>query len=225
MPHQTGPVEQETQRLADAVDERLGEAIIDGSLEPGARIRDQDIAADLGVSRMPVREALQRFERIGLIEMSASRFTRVTEVSKQGIRDTFEFLGHQALSAVRMALPRMTDEEREKAVELSRAIADLARTIDTEDVPAVQHIHQVANSLWAHLAAATRNEMFSRTYSEAWFALERANRGVHKLTQTPETIVADFEEFADAIASGDVDAATAVVEREFQLIGTDADAS
>lgn len=218
MPHRTGPVEQETQRLADAVYERLGEAIIEGALEPGARIRDQDIAADLGVSRMPVREALQRLERIGLIEMSASRFTRVTEVSKHDIRDTFEFLGHQAHAAVRMAVPRMTDEEREKAVELAHSVAELARTIDPDDVDAVQNIYQVANSLWGHLAVSTRNMMFSRTYNEAWFALERANHGVHKLTKTPEDIVSDFEEFADAISRGEVDRATAVVDREFDLL-------
>ena len=59
--------------LGDEVYARLGEAILDGSLAPGERLRDHDLAEWLGVSRTPVREALQRLERVGLVEVSPHR--------------------------------------------------------------------------------------------------------------------------------------------------------
>jgi DNA-binding GntR family transcriptional regulator len=55
--------------------------VISGTLVPGQRISDADLAARFGVSRTPVREALQRLREIGVIEASPSRFTRVAEVT------------------------------------------------------------------------------------------------------------------------------------------------
>jgi DNA-binding GntR family transcriptional regulator len=61
--------------------ERLLEAVHHGDLLPGQRISDAELAARFGVSRTPVREALQRLRDIGIIEASASRFTRVSVVT------------------------------------------------------------------------------------------------------------------------------------------------
>jgi DNA-binding GntR family transcriptional regulator len=52
-----------------------------GRLQPGERISDAQIAETLGVSRTPVREAIQRLREIGIVEASASRFTRIAIVS------------------------------------------------------------------------------------------------------------------------------------------------
>lgn len=56
-------------------------AVHEGQLLPGQRINDAEFAQQLGVSRTPVREALQRLREIGIIEASASRFTRIAIVS------------------------------------------------------------------------------------------------------------------------------------------------
>ena len=63
-----------------AFDEIL-EAIHEGRLQPGEHINDTKLAATLGVSRTPVREALQRLREIGVIEAAPNRFTRVAVVS------------------------------------------------------------------------------------------------------------------------------------------------
>lgn len=55
--------------------------IHDGTLQPGDRVSDADLAEGFGVSRTPVREALQKLRDIGVIEASANRFTRVAVVS------------------------------------------------------------------------------------------------------------------------------------------------
>jgi DNA-binding GntR family transcriptional regulator len=66
----------------DQVYAALREGIVAGALQPGERLRDAELAELLGVSRTPVREALQRLEDEGFVETSASRWTRVSEVDR-----------------------------------------------------------------------------------------------------------------------------------------------
>jgi len=68
--------------VTQVFDQLLSE-MMSGDLLPGQRISDADLAVRFGVSRTPVREALQRLRDIGLIEASASRFTRVTDVTPE----------------------------------------------------------------------------------------------------------------------------------------------
>jgi len=222
MPTWKGPIEPEPQRLGDLVYERIGEAIIARRFEPGERIRDAAIAEELGVSRMPVREALQRLERIGLVEMSASRFTRVTEISDDEIAASLEYLGYQVGIALRMAVPRMTRSQRSRAVSLSRAVSDVCRTTEPADdiqVPedGILRIYDALNVLYTHLAQASGNPVFERSYNEAWFGLERAQRGRPHLIQTPADIADAFSALADAIDAGDGAEAERIIRVQFRL--------
>ena len=70
-----------TSAVVQKVFNEILEAVHEGRLLPGQRISDTELAAELGVSRTPVREALQRLRQIGVIEASASRFTQVADVS------------------------------------------------------------------------------------------------------------------------------------------------
>jgi DNA-binding GntR family transcriptional regulator len=70
-----------TSRAVTTVFEELLSAVHRGELKPGQRISDAGLAAQYGVSRTPVREALQRLRELGIIEASPSRFTRVADVT------------------------------------------------------------------------------------------------------------------------------------------------
>ena len=69
--------------------EQILAAVHRGKLQPGERISDAAIANDYGVSRTPVREALQRLREIGVIEASASRFTRVAIVTPEQTSESY----------------------------------------------------------------------------------------------------------------------------------------
>lgn len=56
-------------------------AIVDGTLQPGERLRDDELTAWLGTSRAPIREALGHLAEVGLVEMAPNRYTRVATVS------------------------------------------------------------------------------------------------------------------------------------------------
>lgn len=72
---------QPRQLLRDVVYQQLRAAILEGTLEPGERLNDDELTAWLGVSRTPVREAIARLESEGLVEMAANRYTRVSSLS------------------------------------------------------------------------------------------------------------------------------------------------
>jgi len=67
--------------MRDEAYTQLRELIVDGTLEPGERLRDADLASWLKISRTPVREALARLVDDGLVQMAANRYTRVTALS------------------------------------------------------------------------------------------------------------------------------------------------
>ena len=159
------------QLLAEDVFQHLGNAIADGTFAAGERLRDADLAAQYNVSRTPVREALQRLERIGLVEMAPSRFTRVTEPTEQEIEDAREYAGYQAGILCAMAVPRLSDEEREVAKELVEA---------ARDAPEVAVHRSRANwALFDHLAESSGNSVHRTLTAEPRMALLRLLRMWH----------------------------------------------
>ncbi|WP_203136842.1 GntR family transcriptional regulator [Microbacterium sp. JZ31] len=119
----TTPLTNRGPRLSDLAFERIADAIVTGVLAPGEVLRDHALAQQLGVSRMPVREALQRLERAGLVETAASRYTRVTVFTPARIAAGIEYSGLLYGSAMRLAVTRMTDEQQSRAVALLDELA------------------------------------------------------------------------------------------------------
>ncbi|KAA9107517.1 GntR family transcriptional regulator [Microbacterium rhizomatis] len=73
--------------VGDAIYDMLMEAVFDGRLAPGERINDISLANELGVSRTPVREALQKLRSVGIVESEPNRFTRIAAVTPEQVRD------------------------------------------------------------------------------------------------------------------------------------------
>lgn len=89
---------------SDHVAEQLREMIFSGELRPGDRVPQDEIAAQIGVSRLPVREALQVMERDGLITIKPHLGAFVAPFDAQVVRDHFEIVGLvQGLAASRLA--------------------------------------------------------------------------------------------------------------------------
>src|SRR5688572_23204414 len=95
--------------LRDAAYEAIRREIVDGRLEPGARVRDHDLAARLGLGRTPVREALGRLEEEGLVETRPQSFTRVTPLSRTDARDAFPIVA--ALHALAAELSVLSPDD------------------------------------------------------------------------------------------------------------------
>jgi DNA-binding GntR family transcriptional regulator len=94
--------------MRDDVYSRLRDWIITGTLEPGEKLRDADLAEQLGVSRTPVREALRRLEDEGLIETKQNAWTRVALVTHELAARIYPILRVLEPLALERALPSMT---------------------------------------------------------------------------------------------------------------------
>ena len=101
--------------LRDQAYDVLLDAIIRGDLPPGSPLRDQDLAARLGLSRTPVREALARLIDEGLVETKPNAYTRVAPLDDGPAREAAVVV--QALHglAARLAVPRVTDADLDEA--------------------------------------------------------------------------------------------------------------
>lgn len=183
------------QLLAEDVFQHLGNAIADGTFAPGERLRDADLAAQYNVSRTPVREALQRLERIGLVEMAPSRFTRVTEPTAQEIDEAREYAGYQAGILCAMAVPRLTEEAREQAKELIDA-AKAAATSPPER-------SRTNWALFDHLADSSGNTVQRTLTAEPRMALLRLLRLWTPTERQQQMARVAREELAAAIDTAD----------------------
>lgn len=106
--------------LRDRAYESIRDAIVAGEIEPGAVVRDADLAERLGLSRAPVREAFSRLVDEGLLESKPQSYTRVTPLVAADVRDAAAVVGAMHELATRVAVPRLTAGD----VEIMRAAND-----------------------------------------------------------------------------------------------------
>jgi DNA-binding GntR family transcriptional regulator len=99
-----------TSAVVNLVFDRVLSAVHEGRLLPGQRISDSELAGQLGVSRTPVREALQRLREIGIVEASANRFTRVALVSPKQTADAMIVWVALYSALVNEVMPLVTPE-------------------------------------------------------------------------------------------------------------------
>ena len=92
--------------LIDQVYERILAAITDRTLPPGSRIRQNELAEKLGVSRQPVSHALHLLHRQGLITESGRRGFEVTQLDPERIRQLYEVRSAIDALAARLAAER-----------------------------------------------------------------------------------------------------------------------
>ncbi|WP_345751522.1 GntR family transcriptional regulator [Microbacterium rhizophilus] len=202
------PIDKGKQLLADTVFQFLGAAIIDGTLEQGERIRDSELAEKLNVSRMPIREALQRLERIGLIEMMPSRFTRVTIVTDEIVQASLAYAGYKCGIEIRATLPSFTDEQADRALAL---LDDMEAALGDAEASIAARI-----AFSRYITSNSTETVYSRPLEDLELALERNLRHVGPVATDGE-LRENYAQLREAIRVRDEDAAERLVRAQFGL--------
>ncbi|MBE2318104.1 GntR family transcriptional regulator [Solirubrobacter sp. CPCC 204708] len=130
VPAGQGPVERDL--LKDQAYAAIRDAIVAGTLTPGERLRDPELCAWLGLSRTPVREALNRLEQDGLVETAPQRFTRVTPLDRRATRDAFPVVAALHALAAELAQPRTTAADTEEMHAANERFAQALRDGDVD---------------------------------------------------------------------------------------------
>jgi DNA-binding GntR family transcriptional regulator len=101
-----------------ALVERLRDRITAGVLPPGAPLRQEELAADFGVSRIPVRDALAQLQSEGLVELRASGGVRVATLTPEACGELFDLRVLLECDALRHAVPRHTPRTLQRAASI-----------------------------------------------------------------------------------------------------------
>ncbi len=103
--------------LTDAAADAIRDRILAGALRAGTPLRQEALAAELGVSRIPLREALLRLEAEGLVTLESHRGAIVAELPLDSVAELFELRALLEADLTRRAVPRLTrlDDEALRA--------------------------------------------------------------------------------------------------------------
>ncbi|NBH05165.1 GntR family transcriptional regulator [Amycolatopsis sp. SID8362] len=115
--------------LADEVADRIRDAIFDGGYAPGSQLREVELAEALGVSRGPVREALLKLEREGLVRGEWHRGTTVTALSGEDVAELDSLRAALEQLAVALVVERAPD-----LAEIDAVVARMERAADEHEM-------------------------------------------------------------------------------------------
>lgn len=138
--------------LRELVLDAIRQAINSGSLKPGERLMEIQLAEELGVSRTPIREALRKLELEGFIVMMPRRGAYVADISFKDIADVYEIRAALEGLAAALAAERITDEELE---EMERLLAGKANAVANNDIPRLIEVDTEFHDL---IYEASRND-------------------------------------------------------------------
>jgi len=137
---------------------RLRQLIVEGTIAPGAKLNERELAERLQVSRTPLREAIKTLAAEGLVELLPNRGAVAVQLSVQDVADTFEVIAGLEAQSGELAAQRITESE----------LAEL-RALHDEMLAA--HTRRDLSSYYAlnaqihdRINAAARNPVLRQTY-------------------------------------------------------------
>jgi DNA-binding GntR family transcriptional regulator len=182
--------------VVDQVYSAIRDRIMDGTLERGARIHQEDLADELGVSRTPVREALRRLAAEGLVEMRTNRGARVADVGQDDMHAAYEARLVIEPGAARLAAVQAPAES------LARMRAALIA--QRRAIPNVRRSFEANREFHLALAEASGNPFLVQFAERLWVA--RVGEPIYeRQSETPERMQLDADEHEQillAIESG-----------------------
>lgn len=167
--------------VREAAYSRLRESILGGLLTPGERISEPGLAEQLGISRTPVREALQRLAQEGLVELSPGRGARVRVLTPEEVLEVYEVRALLESEAARLAATNATKAELKGLEQYLKTLSSLPKESYTQQM-------QVDFDFHTALVKASHNRLLARIYQDlrATLALVRSNmqtRSQHPVTR------------------------------------------
>jgi DNA-binding GntR family transcriptional regulator len=193
----------------DGVYRVLRAAILDGAVPPGGQLREARIAADLGISRSPLREALTKLEEEGLIVKIPFRGAFVVEVSAEDVAE---------IASLRLLVEPYAAELSAEALRgpqkltLMQTVDDLKRATQDHDIPASIDAHLRFHRLFYDLSG-------HRLLQSLWNGWEPRLRlylaADHRSYRDLHDLAVEHESLAATVTEGDVGAFQQELARHF----------
>lgn len=188
--------------------------IISGALRPGTSLSENELAATIGISRQPVREALLLIAQEGLVEIRPQSGTYVTPIDPDRVREA-QFI-REAIEVTSLASCATPSDEQERMLRSILAAQRKARDRE-EFYPLDEEFHRALLGLAGHANAWA-------AVSAAKGHLDRARYVGMSATRDVQAYADDHERVVDALAAGDADAACAALREHLRFVFADLEA-
>lgn len=194
---------QERTDFVDEVYKTLLDAISDGSLAPGVRITQEEIAEQLNVSRSPVLQALRLLKKDGLVRDAPGRGLLITPLDPDWIGHLYQVRGALDTLAARLAAEKKCDI----GAEVIAAGRKAARGTDVKAMIDADIAFHTA------IYRASGNPLILEATQLHWVHLRRVMGAVLRSARQRDAIWDEHEEIRKAIAAGDVKRAGELTEK------------
>lgn len=195
--------------LVDQVYRALLDAISEGSLAPGQRITQEDIAEQLAVSRQPVLQALRLLKKDGFVHDAPGRGVLVAPLDVAWMLKVYEVRGALDALAARLAAQQRAQLDS-KLIEQGRKAArgkNVKAMIDAD-----MAFHDA-------IYTASGNPLIGQSALQHWRHLRRVMGAVLREERQRESVWDEHEAIARAIAAGDANTAVRLIEEHSQHAG------
>lgn len=206
------PVVRESSR--EIVSTSIREAILDGTLQVGQRLREVQLAQQFQVSRPVIREALQQLSYEGLVELNSFRGAQVIDLTPQQVD---EMLGLRLMleqEAVRLAKPRLQEADKRRLRELAEAM----RSRSGSSRPVVQLDLELHETLW-RLSGNETLAKHLKLLTRPLFAFGVIIRDAQARSPRTESVrygIGDHVHLVDQICDGTVEEAVQAIQNHLR---------
>ena len=201
----------ERKLLGDEVYAALRKMIVQGRLAPGGKIVEGDLAARLGVSRTPVREALQHLEYEGWVVLQPGHSPRVVPLTTKKVEEIYPLIAVLEGLAVHQGMKHLTEADLERMEQLTAAMEQHGRRGDVEQMLAADaEFHAV-------LHQRSQNEQLQRMAHDLRGQLERLEYTYFSEPTVLEGSLKRHRKLVQLLRRGDVRVARRAIERQWEL--------
>ena len=186
--------------LSTALFQQLQKAILSGKLKSGDKLTESKLSREYKTSRTPLREALRQLEADGLIENIPNRGAFVIGLSPQDISDLTELRNQAEISAVRWAIERITEKEKE---EMSETFEFMQFYTQQNDIPKMLNINRAFHKI---IYNATHNKMLIKNLNIYQIYLSYTNPSNYYDPNYLREVLYEHREIYNAFLSCDKDA-------------------
>ncbi|MBI4745133.1 MAG: GntR family transcriptional regulator [Deltaproteobacteria bacterium] len=120
----------QTQTLRERIVNILRESILKGTLKPGERVAESDLAEKYGISRTPIREAFRQLETEGFLKVIPRRGAEVTSLTEEDVREFYEVKSLLESYAAKVATDRLNEKDIKRLEMLNSSMERFARNDD-----------------------------------------------------------------------------------------------
>ncbi|MFL9924048.1 GntR family transcriptional regulator [Herbaspirillum lusitanum] len=204
---------QPNETLADSLQRRFERDIANGTLLPGMRLDEKEIAERFGVSRTPVREALRLLSASGLVDLRGHQGVTVRTIKVQALLEMFQVMAELEGLCARLASRRILPEQRLQLEEIHARLT-LAASEGT-----INEFYDINKEFHEAIYSVSRNEFLAEQTRSLRNRVGAYRRQVTYMPGRIADTLREHEEVMQAIFAHDGDRAHAAMRGHISLLG------